>query len=203
MDSDEKKIGAGSGGGGGCPVGPLPSPKPAQNPASPANHNDIKFVDGTFARSADQVTLFAFPGKTDNRQSNLELSAGGPTGHVGVYGTWSVIVRTGQQAVESGWQPPTPDQSQIPEDLSQGNGIVLYAPGQDTIRIRRGSEGNVDYSQEIVLTQNGDIHVCPGMRGNLYLNASMGNIYLTSGGDSSIEVTPQGITIKGTLVQIN
>ncbi|HXA03575.1 MAG TPA: hypothetical protein VNY30_02005 [Bryobacteraceae bacterium] len=200
MDSDEKKPGAGSGGGGGCPVGPLPSPAPAQNPA---NHNDIRFVDGTFARSADQVTLFAFPGKTDGRQSSLELTAGGPLGHVGVYGTLSVIIRTGRQSVESGWEPPTPDESQIPEDLSGGNGIVLYAPGQDTIRIRRGSEGNVDCSQEIVLTQDGNIHVCPGMRGNLYLNASMGNIYLTSGGGSSIELTPQGITIKGTLVQIN
>lgn len=199
MDSDEKKPGAGSGGGGGCPVGPLPSPAPAQNPA---NHNDIRFVDGSFARTADQVTLFAFPGKTDSNKSSLELMAGGPQGHVGVYGTSSVIVRTGHQSVESGWEPPTPDESQIPEDLSYEAGVVLYAPGQDFIRIRRGSEGSLN-SQEIAMTCDGHIYVSAGsQQGNIFLNTMAGSINLTSG-ESSIEITPQGITIKGPLVKIN
>jgi len=180
MDSDEKKIGAGSGGG-------------------PAAHNDVRFVDGSFARTADQVTLFAFPGKTDATENSLELKAGGQNGLVGVYGTAQVIIRTGRQSVDSGWEPPTPDESQIPEELSTGTGIVLYAPGQDPIRIRRGSHEEV---QEIGLDQEGNIYLSPGLHGNLYLNAHLGSIYLTSG-DSTIAIEPTGITIKGTLVKIN
>jgi len=181
MDSDEKRTGAGSGGG-------------------PASHNDVRFVDGSFARTADQVTLFAFPGETDASQNSLELKAGGQNGFVGVYGTAQVIIRTGRQSVDSGFEPPTPDQSQVPEDLSLGTGIVLYAPGQDPIRIRRGSDDNV---QEIVLTQDGNIYVSPGLNGNFYLNACHGSIHLNAGTDSSISIEPTGITIKAPLVQIN
>lgn len=77
MKSSKKKRGGGSGGGGGCPVGPLPSPTPAQNPAKPANHNDERWIDGMYFREARKVFLWAFPKGTDIKGGLVSLWAGG------------------------------------------------------------------------------------------------------------------------------
>jgi hypothetical protein len=162
MDSNEKNGGAGSGGG----------------PAT--SHNDIKFIDGEFARAADRLQLLAF---TDKQTApNVRLIAAGEGGYVVAQGERHVLITTGRWGDGTIWPP---------HSVQQSSEIIVAATADGDILLQRGSYDD-NNSQHIRLSE-GWIWINSGTNGGLSLQS----------GTSRIELTPTSITIQAETVNIN
>lgn len=186
MDLDEQNVGGGSGGGG-----------------DDDGRNILKSADGGYEIAGSQVVLFSrppIPPPTDTDPDGpyaiTLLAAGnvltGKKGFVDIRGNQHVRITSGG--------PPLPNMAP-PVTLASGalDGIQLHAATDQTISLQRG----VDYApmQQILMTSGG-----------INIDAADGSIMITclkkitlsvASGASSIELTPEGITISGLIVRIN
>jgi hypothetical protein len=138
-------------------------------------HEDYRDVKGNFERVADTMHLWTH---FEDNSGNIVVHAGGTTGKLSLMGLNRVTVRT---------KPSL-------EDGLMGNeqpGVSIYAPDDgDEIVIQRGQDVG---SSQLIDFEAGMIHIHAGDSGQLLLSA----------GNSYIKITPAGIEMKGTLIQIN
>ena len=138
------------------------------------DHSDDRTIDGDFKRYAHDIVLVAM--NTPDSFATLWAAS-----HVMVQGLNYAVLRSGAGG------KCLPD---MPGSLTK-TGLVVFAPMTDEIDIQRGdAPGPVN--QTIKLVTNA-ITIDAGFGGTLTLKA----------GNSSIKITPMGITIKAALVQIN
>jgi hypothetical protein len=138
------------------------------------DHSDDRTIDGDFKRYAHDIVLVA----SDTPNSFATLFG---ASNVLVEGMKYAILRSGA----GGACVPG-----MPASLTK-TGLVIFAPMTDEIDIQRGDAPG-PINQTIKLVTNA-ITIDAGFGGTLTLKA----------GNSSIKITPMGITIKAPLVQIN
>jgi len=138
-------------------------------------HDDYRDVNGLFERVANKIFLWTHP---EDPSGNIVVHAGGTAGRLALMGLNRVTVRT---------KPGL-------DDGLMGNeqpGVSIYAPDDgDEIVIQRGQDVG---SSQLIHFEAGMIHIHAGDSGQLLLSA----------GNSYIKITPAGIEMKGTLIQIN
>jgi hypothetical protein len=140
-------------------------------------HDDYRDVNGNFERVANTIHLWTHP---EDPSGNIVVFAGGSTGRLSLMGAKRISVRT---------KPPSPDDAGVmPKDQP---GVLIFAHDDgDQILIQRGEDTG---SSQFIDFEAGMIHIHAGDSGQLLLSA----------GNSSILISPAGITMKGTLIQIN
>lgn len=174
MEKEEEKPGGGSGG----DLPDLPAP-----PDPSAVHADEKHIQGPFGRSAfGKIALSALP--DDQGDSWNAILAHGQSGKVNVQGQKMVYVVGG--ALE-GYQPA--------EAKGAGVMVLCLDPRFDTIRLQLGYPED-PASMGISLQHNGII-IDSGTSAFIHLHCG------PAGAGSSIHMTPEGITLKGTQININ
>ena len=141
-------------------------------------HDDIRNVDGTWKRKATQnIGLYA-SGASDDSKNIIRISAGNrgcSNGLVLVDSGTDVVVATGDVSVHA----------------ENFDGVTVLVDDTQQILLTRGYPPTQE-SQYVILDENG-ITVNAGDTGTLTLAV----------GGNYIEISPTGVTIKGTLVQIN
>jgi hypothetical protein len=142
------------------------------------DHADVRFVDTSFERCAPEIMLMSAPTGTVDK-SSISLIAADEGGEIVAQAKQSVIVIGG--AMGTYW----------PANLNDPGVKVITVDPEMTIHLGRKLQEDGS-GQNIVLDPDG----------NIYIDAGIGDIMLKSG-ESYIEITPDGITIKGTLVNIN
>jgi hypothetical protein len=144
----------------------------------PTDHADFRDVNGDFERQANRIILWTHP---DDASGNVSIAAQGSLGR---------LVLMGHNQVSVGTKPG--EFKDDPSLMSKTQpGVVIYAPDDgDQILIQRGED--VGSSQFIQFAKD-FIHIQAGEGGQLLLSA----------GNSYIKISPAGITMKGTLIQIN
>ena len=138
------------------------------------DHSDDRTIDGDFKRYAHDIVLVAM--NTPNSFATVFA-----VNQVLVEGQNYTVLRSGAGG------KCLPD---MPGSLTK-TGLVIFAPMTDEIDIQRGDAPG-PINQTIKLVTNA-ITIDAGFGGTLTLKA----------GNSSIKITPMGITIKAALVQIN
>ena len=153
----------------------------------PSNHNQS--IDGHFALAANQVELLARPplppGVPGPSVINILSTGLGIDGLVNVRGTQGVRVTAGP--------PPLP-----PASSDSTNGVEIVVGPLQNVTIQRGL---LPIDQKIEMTPTG-ITVDAGM-GKVTLQSLTEITLSVAGGLSTITLGPQGVTIKGLLIQIN
>jgi hypothetical protein len=174
MAIDEEKPGGGSGG----DLPDLPNP-----PDPAAVHADEKSIQGPFGRAAfGKIVLSALP---DNQGDSCSaVLAHGQKGMVNVQGQKMVYIIGGAL---DGYQPAE----------AKGAGVMVLCLDYhlDTIRLQLGYPED-PASMGISLQHNGII-IDSGTSGFIHLHSG------PAGAGSSIHMTPEGITMKGTQININ
>jgi len=153
--------------------------------------NHIASVGGTYAIQAKQVELLARPAEVPDlpEPSVISLIATGippEAGYIEIRGTQGVRITTGPLAV-----PPTSSDST--------NGVEIIVSEDQNVTIQRGVLPEVD--QKIEMTPEG-ITIDAGA-GTLTIKSLTQITLSVAEGLSTITLGPEGITIKGLLVQIN
>lgn len=141
-------------------------------------HDDVRIVDGTFVRKVTQhIALFAM-GADDGDTNNIRISAGNrgySNGLLLMDAGANVVVATGDVQANS----------------ETFNGVAILVDDTQQILLTRGFPPTPE-SQYIILDENG-----------ITINAGDAATLTLAVGSNYIELSPTGVTIKGTLVQIN
>jgi hypothetical protein len=174
MEVNEKKPGGGSGG----DLPALPSP-----PDPTAVHADEKLIHGPFGRAAfGKIALSALP--DDKGDSWTSVMAHGDEGKVSVQGQKMVYIVGG--ALEG---------YQIGEAKGAGVMVICLDYRFDNIRLQLGYPE--DPASLAIGIQHNGIIIDSGSSGFIHLHSG------PAGAGSSIHMTPEGITMKGTQININ
>jgi hypothetical protein len=174
MEIEEEKPGGGSGG----DLPDLPAP-----PDPTAVHADEKQIQGPFGRAAfGKVALSALP--DDQGESWNAILAHGENGKVNVQGQKMVYIVGG--ALE-GYQPG--------EAKGAGVMVICLDNRVDTIRLQLGYLE--DPACLSIGIQHNGIVIDSGTSGFIHLHSG------PAGAGSSIHLAPEGITMKGTQININ
>jgi hypothetical protein len=180
MDSDEKKMGAGSGGG--------PTARKDIDP-----HGDIRFVDGTFGRQADKITLLVCSDKIENTSLGL-----------GCAGEAAVIQLTAERMVLiEARQPGDPtDAFGADDDRRELYEIIVSATKGRGILIQRGDPKDVASYSSIQMDSHGNVAINAGALRSLCL--SVGQTTYINMTDEDITIAAETVNIQGhTAVNIN
>jgi hypothetical protein len=159
--------------------------RPPSGGSGGGNHIDKRIIDGEWIRNANYIQLASHP--PHDGQGTVALFATGPDSVMLLRSQKSVAIMTGAVADKDS------------ADISNigWSGVTLHAPGAQVIQLYRGDLNEPD-SQRILMKADGEIIIDAGETGSITLQAGPGVT-----GSSYIKITPTGITIKGTLVQIN
>lgn len=188
MDSNEKKRGAGSGGG--------PTARKDIDP-----HGDIRFVDGTFGRTADKITLLVYSDKTE--KANIALGAAGEAASISLTAERMVMIEARQPGDPTGQLLLNDDLVQDYEIIvsaTKGKGILIqrtdpYDPASADSNIQMDSHGNIFISAGAVRSLN----LCVGE--STYINMTSNDITI-----SAETVNIQGktaVNINGEQINLN
>ncbi len=152
--------------------------------------DSARSVDGAFVVTANQVEFLARPPvpPLPPGPSVITLLAAGmlPDGHVNVRGSQGVRISSGPPAL-----PPTESETT--------NGVEIMVGEAQTVTIQRGLVPGVD--QRIEMTPAGitiDAGTMP-----LTIQSLTQITLSVAGGLSTITLGPEGVMIKGLLIQIN
>ena len=155
----------------------------------PDTHHSNQSFDGHFSVAANQIEMLArppLPPGIPGPSVISILSAGmGIDGVVNVRGTQGVRVTAGP--------PPLPAASS-----TSTKGVEIMVGQMETVTIQRGL---LPVDQKIEMTPTG-ITVDAGM-GKVTIQSLTEITLSVAGGLSTITLGPQGVTIKGLLIQIN
>jgi hypothetical protein len=146
------------------------------------DHDDVTFVDGKFKRVADKIILQTQHDE-GQEETHIAVLASGEKGQIHVQGGQLVNVVAGLLGDE------------VLPDLKKP-GVTLFSNDLATapIRLQLGYFDNPD-TRSITMSAKG-IVVDAGISGTITLQAG-------PDGASSIVIAPDGITMKGTTININ
>jgi hypothetical protein len=148
------------------------------------DHADFRDVHGLFERDADAIRLFTHD---ESPSGGIAIFASGSSGRLALVGLNQVNVASSPEPTNFGAM----SSGQYPDPFT-GKGVLIWACGDnDKILIQRGAMSS-PINQSIALLPS-EIVVDAGSLGTITLKA----------GNSYIKIEPSGITINGTLVQIN
>jgi hypothetical protein len=155
----------------------------------PNSNDSSQSLDGHFSVAANQVELLARPplppGIPGPSVINILATGLGIDGVVNVRGSQGVRITAGP--------PPLPAASS-----ASTKGVEIMVGQMETVTIKRGL---LPVDQKIEMTPTG-ITVDAGM-GKVTIQSLTEITLSVAGGLSTITLGPQGVTIKGLLIQIN
>ena len=145
-------------------------------------HDDVRTVHGDFGRTADCVQFLVHPRDGSASFQYIKLGAAGDNGLIQLTSQATVLVETRQPGDPTG---------EIDDDLWNQYEIMVSATKGHGILIQRGLPD--DPNRQTIIMQDGSIFINAGATGNLNLSA---------GSSSLIQVTPSHIRIHAETVDI-